>query len=192
MRSFLIRQPNPATIRLTVREGETKDIVPKRRQSWSKIAETIVAFAPELVECLDEQANIIRAVRPQSTPELSDAPDPPKIISEDPETARLTHFANLLHRAYEHSTIVAFSKLIELVERLDARAEAVEARLERAETAYRRQVQSQLDDAFNRADELLAEGEQQQGSELHQMASAFLQAASGAKPKRPTNGSGDA
>lgn len=188
IRTFLIGAPRPAIIRLTA-GGQTQDMAYRRGQSWTRLAESIHAVSPELIECLDDEQNIIRAIRPENSPELSEsAPEPPRVLTDDPETARLTHFANLLHRAYEHSTVVAFSKLIELVERIDARSDAIEARLERTEGAYRRAIQSQVDDAFERADELLEQGEQ--GDQLQRVIGAFAQGVAQRQARRRTNGKG--
>jgi hypothetical protein len=143
IRRFLLRQPRPARLRLTLSTGDVQEMnfagASKLQAEWSKVAESIAAIGPELIEVLTAEGSLARAVRPAAEPSASDSgPDPPKVLSDDPETARLTHFANLIHRAYEHSTVVAFGKLVELVERIDARSDSIEQRLERTESAYRK------------------------------------------------------
>ena len=156
LRNFLIRDPAPTTIRLTSAEGETTEITPGKK-SRVKIAETICAVGPELVECLDANGNLLRAVRPDSEEaQASGAPEVPPVIANDPNAAMLSHVANLLHRAYQHSTELAFTKLVELVERMDERSNAIEQRLERTETAYRREQQARLDELYQRAEEIAA------------------------------------
>lgn len=158
IRNFLIQRPPPTTIRLTSVDGETSEMSPGR-QSKSKIADSIVAVAPRLVECLSPEGKLLRALALDNEDARSfDSPVPPSAVAQDGETARLTHFANLLHRAYEHATEVAFAKMVELVERLDARTEAIERRLERAEEAYRREAAERLDDMFERAQEQIENG----------------------------------
>lgn len=174
IRKFLLRQPRASLIRLTSGD-KTHDIVPKRNQSWSKVGESIAAVAPELIECLDAQGNLIRAIRPQVDSDPNDAPDPPSPLVADPETARITHIANLIHRAYEHSTNVAFNKLCELYEVQAAHSQSIEARLERTEANYRRLMQQQLNDAFVQAEELAEQSETGDGDMLTQLGKAFLQ-----------------
>jgi len=198
IRRFLLRHPHATVVRLTVAGGATQDMRPGKQQ-WSKVADTIYAIAPELIECLDASGALIRAMRPSAEAETSEAAPPaPNAIIEDPETARLTHFANLIHRAYEHSTNVAFTKFVELVERLDARSESMEHRLEQVETMYRRAVHAQVNDAQRRVEELLdaAEAAAEAASDsdkpdmLREMATAFLagRAQDAARPR--ANGKG--
>ena len=85
----------------------------------------------------------------------------------------LSHFANLVHRAYQHSTELAFTKLVELVERIDARSDAIEARLERTEAEHRRTLREQVEDAFDRAEEMAA-GAGAEGDFKQQMIAAFM------------------
>jgi len=65
----------------------------------------------------------------------------------------MAHFANLIHRAYEHATDVAFGKMVELVERMDGRSQAIEERLERAEAGMRREQRERIDDMWDRVAE---------------------------------------
>jgi len=151
LRNFLIRHPAPDTIRLTSSEGEQQEIKPGKR-SRSKIAESIIAIGPELVECLDKDGHILRAVRlgevdPQARSAV--APPVPAEIAGDPQAAMLSHFANLIHRAYEHATDIAFAKLVELTERMGERSDAIEQRLERTESQFRREQQERIDDLYD-------------------------------------------
>lgn len=173
MRRFLIRQPRAALVRLTSGE-RTSDLLPKKNQSWSRMGETIAAMAPELVECLDSEGNLLRAIRPPHDGDPTDAPEPPTVLATDPETARITHFANLIHRAYEHTTNVAFARLIDLVERIDARSDAIEARLERTESAYRRVTQQQLTEALSQVEDEEHAAAEPSG-DLQQLLMTFLQ-----------------
>lgn len=156
LRNFLIRDPPPHTIRVTTSEGETQEIIAGKK-SRVKIAETIVAIGPELVECLDGNAKLLRAIRPDAEEaQGSGAPEVPAVIASDPNAAMISHFANLLHRAYQHSTELAFSKLVELVERMDERSNGIEQRLERTEAAYRREQAARLEELYDRAEEAAA------------------------------------
>lgn len=175
IRKFLLVQPRPDVIRLSNgSDSVPTEMRPAKSKSFSKLADSIYAIQPDLIELLDKDGTVIRAMRPNEEISRSDAAEAPKVLSEDPETARLTHFANLIHRAYEHSTEIAFVKLVELVERIDARSDAIEARLERAESAHRRALQDQIDDAFDRAEEVAEGGE---GQFRDQMMANFLEGA---------------
>lgn len=195
IRNFLIRQPLAHEIRLT-RDGECQMVA--RSGKWTKVAETIRALEPELIELLDGDGAVIRACRPAETQDASEsAPEAPAVLAADPNAAMLTHFSNLLHRAYEHSTTVAFTKMVELFEHNNARADAIERRLERSEAAYRRVVQQQIDDAYERADELTeAALEQQQDAttelSLPGLVKTFVSSMGQAEdqPSAPSNGKG--
>lgn len=191
IRGFLLKQPKPAELRLTI-DGETELVKPGK--SWAKTAETVLALGPELIECLDASGGIIRAMR-TDTPEArrSDAAEPPAVIAADPHAAMLTHFANLLHRAYEHSTETAFAKMVELVERQGDRSDAIEQRLERAESLARRLQAEQIEDAYAHAAELAAQAQNGEGGDLLQnLAGAFLSGQQLRKTHgtKPTNGQG--
>jgi len=186
LRRWLMKPPRAAKVRLT--QGDAISEMNPRGRSWAKVADSIHAISPQLIELLASDGSVIRAIRPGDEEcQLSQAaPPPPKVIETDPETARLTHFANLLHRAYEHSTNVAFAKLVELVERIDDRSTAIETRLERTEGAYRRVMREQVEDAFARADDALelASQDDEPSSGLEQLAATFLQGSQLARKER--------
>lgn len=188
IRGFLLQLPKPNLIRITG-DGEPQDIKPGK--SYAKTAETIAALAPELIECLDSDGKVLRAQRTDTDESRrSDAAVMPPVIATDPHAAMLTHFANLLHRAYEHSTEIAFTRLVDLTERMGDRAEAIEQRLERAEAANRRLLQDQVEQAFERAQEVAERGGEGNGDMLQQMAGAFFSGAATPKGKDAVNGKG--
>jgi len=189
LRNFLICQPAPVTIRLT-KDGDTQEITPGRK-SRVKIAETILAVGPELVECLDAKGGLIRALRTDEEPEQSGvSPAVPAVIAQDPHAAMMSHFANLIHRAYEHAADVAFSKLIELVERMETRSEGIEARLERTEAQYRRLQQERIDDLYDRAEEQTAQADPKEQILSSLMAGAMQGKAAAPSSAAPPNGKG--
>lgn len=193
IRGFLLQSPKPQLVRISTNDGEPHELKPGR--SYAKCADTIAALDVELIECLDDTGKLLRALR-MSTAEAmrSDAATTPKGLEADPQALMLTHFANLIHRAYEHSTEIAFSKMVELVERIGDRSEAIEARLERAEAAHRNAVNQQIDDAFDRAEEAAEKTAEGGGDLLQNLAQGFLsgQMQSAAKPAAPArpNGAG--
>ena len=190
VRGFLIQVPKPTSVRVTG-DGEPQIIKPGK--SYAKCAESILALGGDLVEALDSEGNVLRATRLGIVDaQRSEAAPVPDALKEDPQALLMTHFANLIHRAYEHSSEVAFSKLGELVEKLGDRSEAIEARLERTEAQNRRLYQEQVEDAFDRARELAEQRPEQGGGLVEQMAGAFLSGQLGgglSGAKRP-NGKG--
>lgn len=189
IRGFLLQLPKPALVRITG-DGEPQELKPGK--SYTKTAETICALAPELIELLDSDGKVIRAMRTDTVDaQRSTAAEMPTVLQQDPHAAMLTHFANLLHRAYEHSTEIAFTRLVELTERMGDRADAIEQRLERTEAANRRLLQDQVDDAFERAAEQAekaASGNGAGGELLQNMAGAFLSGQMQPKGPARTNG----
>ena len=190
IRKFLLRQPRAAVIRLTVR-GVPQEIKPTRGQNLSKVADTVYAVQPEVIELFDDDGKLLRAIRPDIEHEQSsEQPKPPQQLTNDPETARFTHVAALLAKAYEHATDVAFGKLVELVERIDARTDSLEQRLERTESLYRRTLHEQLRDMQDEARAVLEQrGEEQEdgGTMLDQMFRAWAagQAQGNTEPRKP-------
>ena len=182
VRGWLLRRPRPARVRVTVPGGDVKEFAPQNK-SFAKTAETIVALEPDLIELLDARGTLIRAMRGDEDEPSDDDDDddqPQKIhgaLRADPNALMLTHFADLLHRAYKHSTETAFAKMVELVDRMNDRSTSIEERLERAEAKNRQIVDQQVEDAFERAEEVAAAAGAApgQGGELEQqLAGAFL------------------
>src|SRR5687768_4132416 len=108
IRSFLVSTPRPAKVVVRTAEDDVHEIGPaKGGVSWSGIARSIVALNPKTIEVFNEAGKLERATRCDE--DEKPAPDVviPPALSSDPETARLTHFANLLFRAQQFSTEVA-------------------------------------------------------------------------------------
>lgn len=188
VRGFLIQLPKPAKIRVSSGDGEPQEIKPAR--SYARTAESIEALGVDLIECLDKDGVVLRALR-LSEPDSrrSDAADVPKGIEADPQALMLSHFANLLHRAYEHSTEIAFTRLVELAERLSAHTESIEARLAHTESALRREQSDRIDEAYERAREAVEKGDTSDPI-LQQMMSAFMGARSQPQANGKANGKG--
>src|SRR5512147_364352 len=119
IRGFLLQLPKPSRIRVTSSDGDPVEVKPGR--SAARTADSIAALGVDLIECLDNEANVLRALRLGDVEsQRSEAAPIPTGIEADPHALMLSHFANLLHRAYEHSTEIAFTRLVELAERLSA------------------------------------------------------------------------
>lgn len=158
LRNWLLQIPKPTKVRVTDANGDVKELEIGRRP-MVRIGETLAALGPELVEALGPEDKLLRAYRPNCDDEqVSRAPAIPQILSTDPNAAMLSLFAQLIHRSYEHSTELAFNKLVELFERMNERSEGIERRLERAEAAYRREQSERIDDLWEQASEVAAAG----------------------------------
>lgn len=188
IRSFLVQTPRPAKIVVRTLEDEQHELGPaKGGVSWTGIARSIVALGPKSIEVYSESGKLERATRCDDDDEKPAAEvGIPPALSTDPETARLTHFANLLFRAQQFSTEVAFSKMVEVFEMVSEQWTATNSRLERVETAYRRTLQDQLQDEYERVAELRAEAEKGgTQSPLETLAEAFT---GGMNAAKQTNG----
>lgn len=152
IRGFLLQSPKPAAVRVSREDGGEPQVL--RPRNYAKTADTIAALLPDLVEVLDKDGNVVRAMRPEgveSNP--SDDGGIPKALEGDPLAAAFMMYGRLLAKAYEHSTEVAFSKMVELADRMNERSDSIEKRLERSEASYRQVQQDRIDDAFDRVDE---------------------------------------
>lgn len=190
IRGWLLQLPKPHKVRVTG-EGEPQMLTPGR--SYAKLADTIAALSPDLVECIDKDGNVIRATKLDSEDaRRSDAADVPAALQADPQALMLAHFANLLHRAYEHSTEIAFSKMVDLVDKMNDRSDSIEQRLERTEAANRRLLQDAVDAEIERAHEH-ARQENGEGDFGQQLLGGFMSGAMNGKTqpaKPPANGKG--
>lgn len=193
IRNFLISQPKPAVVRVFV-DNEPQDIKLSGR-SYQKLAETIEAMDGEQLQCLDAEGKVLRAMRlDDADAKRSDAAEIPAGLAGDPHALMMTHFANLIHRAYEHSTEIAFNRMVDAFDRINDRSAGIEQRLERAEALARRLRDDQVDDAFDRAEEIAAAaGETGNAGFESQLAQAFLSGQMNRGQKKPNgkaNGAG--
>lgn len=186
IRAHLVSTPRPAKIVVKTEADEVHEFGPaKGGMTWSGIARSILALEPKTIEVYNEAGRIERAMRcdEDEKPAASNEVATPAVLNADPETARLTHFANLLFRATQFATDKAFDKMTELFETVSDMHASTNARLERVEQAYRRSLQDRLDEEFERVKEMKEEAEQQNGAThpLIDMAEAFVQGAAQAK-----------
>lgn len=167
IRSFLVQSPRGAKILVRTEDEEVHEVAPPSGRggaTWAHIARSIDAMAHTHIEIQDESGRLIRATRTaaeKAEPTGQSTLSGGAVMHSDPETARLQHFANLLSRAYEFSTGLAFNKMVELAQMQNERMQAVETRLERTEANYRREMKERIDDAFDRAEEMAHEAEEQ-------------------------------
>lgn len=192
LRSFLVKQPRPARVLVKNEDGDVHEIAPPdgRGVTWSNVARSIVALSPSMVEVYDSEGKILRASRgdddepnAEKTPSVGLSP-----MHTDPETARLTHFANLLFRATEFSTTLAFTKMVELFQLQAERSNALETRLERTEATYRKLMQERIEEAFDQAEEIREQAQAGNQDAAMGLLSAFMGGAANGKAERNAKG----
>lgn len=187
IRGFLIQKPKPHKVVVTLDDDEQEV---QLGRSYAKTAETIEAMAPDKIQCFNASGVLLRAMSADSEEATrSDAAEVPEVLKADPQAAMLSHFANLLHRAYQFSAEIAFTKMVEVFDINNQRAESIEQRLERTEAYNRRLINEQIDSEFERAEEI-AERKGEGGELGEQMLGAMLSGMHSKAPRPPvkTNG----
>lgn len=117
-RNFLMRQPRPVACRVQTEDGE-HDYQIVAETNFANLAEQLDSLEPLKVTVFDEKGTPIRAWRKDDGAPAGGRPsmiELPEGIKGDPSAAMLLHFGNLIARAYEHSTEVAFDRLATLLE----------------------------------------------------------------------------
>jgi len=132
IRAWLIQQPKPTALRVTL-DGEAR-IINVGTQTWARIASTVCALEPQLIEALDERGGVLRATRGETDDTAPEAPThtpagPPAMV----DTATMQLVARLLADAYKHSTEVAFERLANLFDVVSRRTENLERSLAASE-----------------------------------------------------------
>ncbi len=192
IRAWLLQQPRAASLRVTC--GKEKSDVSVAGQSWAKLAATVEAMQADQIQALDAGGNVLRAVRPADVDEPDDDAKPaaavvsPPAQAYDPETVRFELVAKLVAEAYRHSTEIAFTKMVDIVNAMGRRSESLERSLASAERVLRRQAEDLFDEAQTKAAEA-GEG----GDLAKQMVNGFLaNAMGGGEAAAPANGKGKA
>jgi hypothetical protein len=145
-------------------DGEIEDIATTGSVRWRSIADTIVALEPTRIEA-HGNGRLLRAQRlgesddshgrvsvTQSRSNQSEDDEEllrvPAVLHTDPETARLTHFANLLFRSTQFSQQIAFREMVKLVEVLMTRMQDIEIQKVELESALEDESAARLEDAY--------------------------------------------
>lgn len=184
IRGWLLCQPRPAKIRVVADDGQRHELDVTPGSSWARIAASVQALRPDLVEACDAAGKLIRAIRPdehEDEDEEEETEEGVPVNTADPESMRLITFARLLSEAYRYSTETAFKALVELFQAVTARS----AHLEQTADRLHRTVMQQAVDAAVAQN---ASGDNGVSFESL-MAQAFLQGQKNGAAK-PTDGSG--
>jgi hypothetical protein len=126
LRGWLLCKPRPIKLRI-VREGEPAQTLEiQDGMSYAAVAKSVVAITPDLVEALDKDGQVIRALRPEDDEEEEEEEEEGFEVPTDGESQRFVIVAKLIGDAYKHSTQVAFDKLGDLFETATRRTESLE------------------------------------------------------------------
>jgi hypothetical protein len=192
IRSFLVATPRGSKILVRTDDDEVHEVASPNGKgiTWAHVARSIDSLKHVYIELQDSEGRMIRATRTTGDRAEAATTAPTVVMHADPETARLTHFANLLSDAWKFSTGLAFTKMVERAAMQNERMQAVETRLERTESNYRREMKERLDEAFDRAEEIATDAEEQakQGTPpglLEQFALGMANGRSAAQPPAP-------
>jgi hypothetical protein len=168
LRGWLLCKPRPVKLRI-VREGEPAQTLEiQDGMSYAAVAKSVVAMTPDLVEALDKDGQVIRALRPEDDEEEDEEQEEEQeqgfAVPTDGETQRFIIVAKLVGDAYKHSTSVAFDKLGEMFQAIVTREEAQARSLEAMQKLMMKQ-----------ALESAAEGNAPEGSFEQMMIQSVLQ-----------------
>lgn len=187
-RNFCMRAPRPALVRVIYGE-ESQDIeidakaFESGQQSWARVGDTVAALDPDRVELYSESQTLLRADK-RKVPKTDQYVRMPDGLHKDPEAARLMHFADLLHRAYQHSSEVAFNRIVDIVQMQSDNIRDLNQRADRAEKRLLDQLRENI--ALRAGVVQGGDGEEEGGGGLNDFLSAFLSGmSSGKQARRP-------
>lgn len=150
-RQFLMQQPRPVKVRIHVAGEPTREMALGPGQSWNKIATTIDAFKPRLIEALDAAGGVIRASNDEQLAEAAEAAAEPADRGGDPDDptvpeqgdSQIETFARLLadaHRASGERSFtfveIAFQKIVEIANVQSLRLDKMQGVLDSMQRRY--------------------------------------------------------
>lgn len=194
VRRWLLKSPRPFLVRVTDGDGETHDVDIPKNPRWSDVAKDIVNLDPVKVVALSEDDRTLRvekygeeqAEAPAAAPPASEVPryasqHVPAALSNDPETIRMTHFANLLaeaHREGYSGMRYALDALSGIVRSQDERYRDLSKRLDDTVKTYQEDVYERLEDVVDLVEERMKnpapEGAEDSGDFKTEIMKAFF------------------
>jgi hypothetical protein len=172
IRSWLMTQPRPTTIRLMLADGKVEELA-CAGQPWARLGESCAAMDPVTVFAVDAAGKLLRAAKVAdildelegldddscSSTATSTVASTPATMQRD-ETrgylALMDKFGTLIAGAYEHATNVAFDKafdrMVDVVNLLMQSTMAMQKEAMNARVEVRRMERDILDEAIEKAD----------------------------------------
>lgn len=174
LRSWLMSQPRPTTIRLMLADGKVEELACSG-QPWARLGESCAAMDPVTIFAVDANGKLLRAAK------VADIADELEQLDEDPSSssssssttcsstpatmqrdetrgylALMDKFGTLIAGAYEHATNVAFDKafdrMVNVVNLLMQSTMAMQKEAMNARVEVRRMERDILDEAIEKAD----------------------------------------
>jgi hypothetical protein len=202
IRVWCMQHPRPAAVRCTNADGLVQEVLVQG--AWTKLADTIHALQPELLEAINADKMLIRALRPNDISEdWGDADPEPRrpraaesaarsmqITAADPETQRFALVAQLIADAYKdanQSHQTAFQHLVDIVNSSQRRSESVERAKDALHKVEVQRLRQQITEAGQEP-----EGSPEGELTLQSLLGAVLSGvnAGGGASEAPTNGKG--
>lgn len=185
IRSWLLPNPRPTTLRLTTSKG-TEETILCSGQPWAHIAQTVVAMDTVSIHALDAEGRTIRAAKvsdilaelnddepaSSSTTGEATANNGPLVVPSSFERGMLALFdrcADRIAEAYRHATDVAFDRLVDVVNLQSQANVSMQREMMQARVESRKLEREMFDQAWEQAE---ANGD---GDMFKQFFSAYLQ-----------------
>lgn len=156
--AWLRKYPRAHSLRVT--DGNSQQhAVQLNGAQFPRVAETLTALDADVIEALNPEGQVIRAIRvgdfvvPNPPAEPNGAagsperyrPLMPPIQATDPETQRVVAIATLIANAYAHANEVAFERLAQMVDAQNARSANVEQQRESFHKAQIKSLERQIE-----------------------------------------------
>jgi len=188
IRGWLLIQPRPAKVRVTTVEGDERTLSTGNGITWAALAQSIEACSPTKLEGLDDDGQLLRAVRADSLAveageQSSVAASLARTAAVDGESVRFDKFAGHIADAYKFATEIAFSKLVDIVTAQNKRADALEKSLATTE----RMLRKAYDDNLKLQIAIASAKDGDNGDLLGEMVKAFFGSSRGDDDEKTTS-----
>lgn len=154
-RKFLMAEPRPHRVRVTVDGDEPRELERHPATSWAKFANSIDALEPMKLEAYDAAGKFIRAYNPTVTDAADDdqvvdvAEDPTRPTGSDLPIETIARLLADAHRSSSEKAFqfveTAFAKMVEIVNAQSRRSESLERVVEGMQRRWKREVNTEID-----------------------------------------------
>lgn len=183
IRKWLIVKPRPEIVRVITSDGE-EDISTTGNVRWRAIANTIEALDPLRIEAhiAGKLERAIKLGKPEVEHSTAEAGEIPAILHDDPETARFTHFSNLIAAHSKFTITTAFEKQNELVGMMMEMMKSMQAQVIESQRDYQDVQDERIQEAMNRAGE---DGDSGKMAIIENFVAGMTGMGGGAPPPKP-------
>lgn len=162
---WLRRRPRPASLKLTLPNGEVREMPTVAVRSWAGISSSIRALDPTTVEAFNPGKELLRVLTAEQmddgADDESDEDEPVDqtpgatrlaLQANDAETQRFAMVAQIVQDAYRHAaeqgtirTDHAFARMVDLFDAVNQRNATFEKTLDHLVKLLNRQIEQQMD-----------------------------------------------